>query len=1065
MFFVGAIVLYGWIAETAGLGYGNLIELHSLVSFLIWDLIPNLAFFGALTIFLSSAIRSRVIVLLLSFAGIVIFFWLFCRLPVDMSSTLVTTTGGTLFPSEIAPRFVSAEILVNRFSLLLLTAGFVVLAGCGWRRPLPNRRLLSVVGICSCVLSSLIICGSLIYQQLRQQEVRSWVQAHDALELRSFPDITSISGNVDIVPGRKIELDLTVEMIPPKNNSRDFVVLALNPGYRISDIWLEDNEIDDHSFEQGILQIPIDAVDEDIVSVRIKARGHPDARFAYLDSAVKTKDIAGDKVRNLFAMGTESFIFHPRFVVLTSGIKWYPTSDAATGENALETRPEDFYKIDLTVSVPKDWLVAGPGHCELVSTDESRRSKFRIAPKNPVPAFTLVSSKFERASAVVQDVEFEVLYTKHHQRRFRDLSEIENPLKYRIASLLFHVKKQGLVYPYEQFSLVEVPTYLRVYGGGWNMGTIMGPPGMVLMRESSLPNTKISIGGELSFQDLIDMAEDWGGYTESQILSFMHSASDLSAYFKGNVFGEHPTIGFARNFVTYQASPTGPGAIVLSQVMEEVAQRLVFDRSIFMPDRIGPGPGRSFIFEVALKNAKRSVYDLFDFNQINPQQSREELALLQEGKQTQVWIDLEQFTLGELRLDQAPERSFRVIRLKSAAMSRILIDLLGKDSSARLLGHLANRQRGTSYSYDDLLIGAKEVDLDLEGSLGNWLNAQGLPGFILAEPTIKRLPDSEGGKVFQASLIVHNAEPTDGFAKVSWLHEQPAGAERERTRSFSKAFLVRGNESVRLSIDTHWPRPIDIVYLEPYLSLNHEAVRIDIPAHFDVDTIVNEELGPGTRTYARDIDWSPPNATEVVIDDLDQGFEIVYENPPRTSIPVVSFVSDLLGTSKVEAWDHGLPIYVPERGVQPTKQRWVRRSDPRAFGKYRRTYAFVYAGNADRPSYAKFKAKLPTTGQWKLEYHMPVEALGQSVREKSILRSQEIPTDWYERFTPGITLIEVLIGEKSEVVEFDAQSAGYGWNTIGEFDVGSKLTEVWISGASDRETIYADAIRWVPPMH
>jgi len=81
---------------------------------------------------------------------------------------------------------------------------------------------------------------------------------------------------------------------------------------------------------------------------------------------------------------------------------------------------------------------------------------------------------------------------------------------------------------------------------------------------------------------------------------------------------------------------------------------------------------------------------------------------------------------------------------------------------------------------------------------------------------------------------------------------------------------------------------------------------------------------------------------------------------------------------------------------------------------------------------------------------MPVEALGQSVREKSILRSQEIPTDWYERFTPGVTIIEVLNGEKSEVVEFDAQSAGYGWNTIGEFDVGSEHGSLDLE--SDRPT-------------
>ncbi|MCY3541480.1 MAG: hypothetical protein OXH31_06190 [Gammaproteobacteria bacterium] len=1076
--FVVAIVLYGWIAETVGLGYGNLIELHSVASFLIWDLVPNLAFFGALTILLSTVIRSRVTVLLVSFACIVVFFWLFFLLPLDISGAFVTTTGGTLFPSEIAPRFVSAEILLNRIALLLLTAGFVVLAGCGWRRPLVHRQRLALLGMSACILSSLTICGLLTYQHIRQYEVRGWVQAHDALELSTFPDITTIRGNVDIVPGRKLKLDLTVELIPPKNNSRDYVVFSLNPGYRVLSCWIDDVEIDDHSFEQGILKVPMDnTVDGETVSVRIKAGGRPDARFAYLDAAVKNKDIAGAKVRNFFAMGTENFIFHSKFVVLTSGIKWYPTSGAATGEVDWEIRPRDLYNIDLTVSVPENWLVAGPGHRESISADKRKKSKYRIAPKQPVPEITLVSSNFERASAVIQDVEFEVLYAKQHRRRFHDMRVIENPLQTRIASLVYHVKKQGLVYPYEQFSLVEVPTYLRVYGGGWNMDTIMGPPGMVLMRESSLPSTDVSIGHELAFQALVDSllenTPDDYALSEDLLLSSEFYASDLSSYFKGNVFGEDPTIGFARNFFAFRVSPTGPQAIVLSSVLEKIAQRLVFDRSIFVPDRISPGAGRSFVFKMALENAKRSVYDLFDFNQVNPQQSREELASLHYGSDTEAWNDLGRFSLGELTFDQTPQRSSRVLRLKATAMSKLVVELLGKDSTARLLGHLVNQQTGTSYSYDDLIIAAKGVDLDLEESLGNWLEAKGLPGFILAEPEIKRLPDeikrlptgSYQTKVFQASLVVHNAEATDGFAKVSWLHKQPTGGERDRTRRFSKTFLIRGNESVRLTIVSHWPRPIDVVYLEPYLSLNHEAVRIDIPAHFDVDTIVNEELGPGTRTYAVELDWSPPNTAEIVIDDLDEGFELVYENPPRTTIRAVSFARKLLGISTVEAWDYGLPIYVPERGVQPTKQRWVRLSDSRAFGKYRRTYAFVYAGKADRPSYAKFKATLPTTGRWKLEYHMPVDSLDQNVREKSILRSQEKPTDWYERFTPGISIIEVLIGEEKEVIEFNAPAAEYGWNTIGEFDVGSEHTEVWISGASDRKTVYADAIRWVPQTH
>ena len=124
------------------------------------------------------------------------------------------------------------------------------------------------------------------------------------------------------------------------------------------------------------------------------------------------------------------------------------------------------------------------------SADEKHKSTYRIAPKNPVPEFTLVSSNFERASTEVEGVEFEVLYARQHSRRFKDLSELRESLELRLLSLLYWYKGVGLVYPYERFSMVEVPSTLRVFGGGWKMDTVMGPPGMILMRESSLPEHK-----------------------------------------------------------------------------------------------------------------------------------------------------------------------------------------------------------------------------------------------------------------------------------------------------------------------------------------------------------------------------------------------------------------------------------------------------------------------------------------------------------------------------------------------------------------------------------------------
>ncbi|MYD45461.1 MAG: hypothetical protein F4W92_03840 [Gammaproteobacteria bacterium] len=1054
--FIALIVLYGWIAEMNNLGYGNLIELHSVASFLIWDLVPNLAFFGALTIFLSTIIRSRILVIALAIGGVVTVFWVFLRLPLDYAGVLVPSTGVSLLPSEIAPSIVSGEILLNRFFIVLLAASFVVLAGSYLPRPLVHRRQYTIGGISALALSCLLIGGVLGFQHLSRLEVQDWVRTHNAQELSTFPDITDMRGSVKVVPSRKVELDITIDLIPPEDNARDYVVLTLNPGYRNFQLWVDGEEITPPSFEKGILQVPLPTNHNSSVEVRVKAQGRPDARFAYLDAAVKSKDIAGAKVRNLFALGTENYIFHRDFVVLTSGIKWYPTSGAATGVDKLEVRPRDLFTVDLKVSVPRDWLVAGGGHRASVNSNDSRQSTYQIAPGNPVPEVTLVSSDFERASIEVEDIEFEVLFTKHHRRTFHDLSAIERNLKTRILSWLNWHRQARVVYPYEMFSLVEVPVSLRVYGGGWRMDTILGPPGMVMMRESSLPNTRISINSELNF----DNQSDYFGFSQEDELHRFSPGSAISKYFNSNVFGEHPTIGFARNFVKYQTSTTETGATVLDHVVEELVQHLLFDFSIWEWDRIRRGPGRSFVFELALAHAKRSVFDLFDVGKNEAPRSREERALLRYNTRSIVWNDLEQYSLGELTTEQAPLRSLRVISAKSMTLSQIILEILGRGATARLIGQLSKTLKGESYSYDDLIQQANNIDLDIEAVLGDWLNMKGLPGFIVAEPSSRRLPDTESGqKRFEASVVLHNAEPFDGFVDVSYTnaHPQGHGARRWDSRHWYKAFLVRGNESVKLSIASAYHWPVDVMFVEPYLSLNRDAIRVDIPPVIDLNKIAETQ-----QPYVVKTEWSPTFSRAVIVDDLDENFEIVYGSPPFTLLPAVSFLRELFGTSVVEEWDNGLPAYVFEDGEPPPKQRWVRRSAQRAYGKYRTTYAFIHHGREGKPSYAKYSATLPKKGRWRLEYHQPVEELTLSDRETLVLQYQGLSADWFKLYPAGNTRIKVVIGEREKTIEFNARDAEYGWHELGEFEVDSTETEVWISGSSDKKTIYADAIRWIP---
>jgi hypothetical protein len=176
----------------------------------------------------------------------------------------------------------------------------------------------------------------------------------------------------------------------------------------------------------------------------------------------------------------------------------------------------------------------------------------------------------------------------------------------------------------------------------------------------------------------------------------------------------------------------------------------------------------------------------------------------------------------------------------------------------------------------------------------------------------------------------------------------------------------------------------------------------------------------------------------IVIDDLDDGF--FWEEAKGKSMLRFSG----RGVEE-EDLDNGLPT--PLRGLSDAK-RWSRMTYADAYGKYRRTMAVVTSGSGKRN--AGFRADLVNAGEWELEYYFPGFP-GQGRR-----RTSRSPGTW--KLT-----IQDSSGERE--VEFDAEGAEVGWNSLGRFEMATGEATVRISDETDGDFIQADAIRWTPVNH
>ena len=357
--------VYGLIAEAFGLWLQGTFAWVSVFSFIVWDLFPNLAFYGALTIFLSLVLRFRLIVVVVMLAFLVGSTVLGQSLPYALAASLSSISGTAVLASEIAPEFFPVHTLINRLGLLLLTGGLVVLAAVVHPRKEDKGGTMIplIAGLASLGLGILSIYGIAHALSLDSQKIEQWASVHADEQHHRGTDIESISGVIEINPRSKIKLDLSLVINSPAESLDREWLLSLNPGYRIRSIGINSVplSVEEYSFENGLLRLPKSGIRSDSTTIEIVADGVPDQRFAYLDSTIDWTQLNATQVSMILLFGQRSYIFHSDMVVLLPGVSWIPSSGSAFGKQKWGQRPQDFFNLDVEIEFPRHWTIAGPG--------------------------------------------------------------------------------------------------------------------------------------------------------------------------------------------------------------------------------------------------------------------------------------------------------------------------------------------------------------------------------------------------------------------------------------------------------------------------------------------------------------------------------------------------------------------------------------------------------------------------------------------------------------------------------------------------------------------------------
>ena len=397
-----------------------------------------------------------------------------------------------------------------------------------------------------------------------------------------------------------------------------------------------------------------------------------------------------------------------------------------------------------------------------------------------------------------------------------------------MAERFANAESLGLRYPYDALSLVETPTSLRLYGGGWRMDTAQAMPGVLILRENGFPTSRFETALSTSL-----LADPSG--TETAV----RKAAMLVSHFENDFSGGNPFSGAARNFLLFQTSAEGEGSLAINFVLNALATKLLTGKdSFFTAHDFRPG-------------GVTTQGQMLEFAQDAMTMAAGYRATLT-GRPS-VWRAALETSLSSLDVEQNPDLALKVLTLKGEALAEALLDALGREQAGLLLSRLLDRYRGARYEYRDLLDTAAEIGIDLDGLIGDWLHDTALPGFIPSSVTSHRVSDdTQGNPRYQSLVSIYNGETVPGLLRLQYRWGDATTPVIDQTSRFR--FQAGGAVEVGILTRT----PLLRLTMRPYLALNRLSTNL---GEFELDAgPVSLEVSnktTGNVVFADAIRWKP----------------------------------------------------------------------------------------------------------------------------------------------------------------------------------------------------------------
>lgn len=889
---------------------GTPVDLPAYFIYLLLICIPTLLYIIGLSIFLMLLLKNQALtfILLLGYIGLTLFYigdkyyYLFDYMAYNLP----------MFKSSIVG-FTNQEALINHRGIYLFAGLAFIFFTIFLFKRLPNssRSHYPWLILSLCMFFASGAAGYTHVHSILQQEEQRVLY-------------TAINNKYVHTPKMIIErYDISVEQLPESFTSEvemegvaldssSVFTFCLNPGLQIKEVKTGKSTLD---FERDNQIILIDFGEKiaagDTVSFSINYEGRIEDTFCYLDIPAK---VLQEKYQKMLFSIDKQYSFQTKdFLLFTPETYWYPRPGTGYSDQSPDWQQTYFSRFTMKVKTLSGLTPLSQG--------EGRKDKdgtFTFSPDYPYQSVSLIIGNYKQKSMQADSTLYSVWYIDGHDYFTAAFDSISDTIPGAVRNVRESLERSyKLSYPFNRFSVIEVPAQFTSYIHSWSQSQETVQPEMVLFPEK---------GCTLDHLDFVKRQRrqlKWAKQSGREINkeeAQIRTLNDFLWIFTQTEGNYDYSSGSRGTFnITTQANPY----FLFPQLYN-------FRYNIFSPE----WPIANRVIELYIQ--KKSDNNGWE-REINGISNNEKANLLMERKSfKELLTDVEHRDLLNNIISLKGYRLFAVPEINSGI--KVFRDTLYT---------VLERNTFRNIQFENLLDTLGRISrADIRSEVSEWNSPVSLPYYTIAQPEVIKI-STRNRDVYQLKVMVANNSDYNGIIHLNIQSGAQQISDMDPLTS-RKITLDAHQAKLLVSIWDDAPRGIDI----------NTLISGNLPNTINMPIVnVREERG---RDAEREGDFIVSASSfdvegELIVDNEDSLFSL--------SEP------DVVGL--LPKWlDKVGDVSFKYAGVSPWRAplQWTATTNASYYGKYIRSAYVIKSGNGSQT--ATWKVPVPSVGRYEVFYYV-----------------------------------------------------------------------------------------------